>query len=148
MNRLRPGLLRGRRIARVVAVRQSRPIRHFYHDLREEAGFLTEAIGGRIASFRREELHPARRAVGREWQAFRSVVAEDGGMLGRSASTAIGWWDSTAKVVSSWSSSRDPRSSPTGPKAIWRSLRQARDLIFDSSRESQMVEIGGSKHAL
>ncbi len=101
------------------------------------------------------ELRPIRNAVSEEWHAFQDSVRSDEGLLADSAHAAKDFFTEAASnagkaFAASPIGKLAPDSRRTMPltrSAVWRSLKQAKELVFDDSRARQAEEIGGSAEA-
>jgi Cu2+-exporting ATPase len=133
-------------------------IAHSAAALKEEAQFVTIAVLEEAQSAL-EHLAGSEikleKTVRNEWQALREVVSEDGGLLGDSAHAAgefIGDAAAQAAAASRRMFGTSPVAAPSpgakrpvsmSPHAVWRSLRQAKELVFDDTRSRQLDEFGG-----
>jgi len=92
------------------------------------------------------ELQPLREALGEEWRAFRAVVEEDDSAIASVAREAIDFVTPGPKKRSIPADGVRPASRrrvSMSPRAVWRSIRQAKELVFDESRSRQLEEIDG-----
>jgi len=92
------------------------------------------------------ELKPMREALGEELRALRAVVQEDEGRMASMAREVI---DLVTPGVGAGKRSI-PADGPgprrrvsMSPRAFWRSIKQAKELVFDESRSRQLEEIEG-----
>ena len=98
------------------------------------------------------EIKPFRKAVMDEWHTLGEVIEHDQGLIGDSAHAArqfIADAASNAAAAIGTSQVRNPapgakRGVSMNPRAVWRSLKQARDLVFDDTRGRQMEAMSGA----
>lgn len=110
------------------------------------------------------ELKPLSEAVRDEWHVLKEVISEDDGIFAEGARAARDAFSAAAtetlatgkKVIAhspiaEWASTPSRKSTngkksvSMGPRAVWRSLKQARELVFDDLRGRQMEEMSGTE---
>jgi heavy metal translocating P-type ATPase len=124
-------------------------IAHSATALKDEAQFVTVAVlegaGGTIQHLATSEID-LEKTLRSEWRAFREVVSEDAGLFGDVAHRAGEFIGDAAKLFGPSSAAATPagaKPATMGPRAVWRSLRQAKELVFDDSRSRQLDEFNG-----
>ncbi len=104
-----------------------------------------------------EEIKPIQEAVGEEWRGFSTVLEQEEGLVAEGAKAAVNLVNSAVEhtaalgktmreATPSWSSPRHRRANPSiklTPKAVWESLKQAKSLVLDDSRDRQFEEMSG-----
>ena len=93
-------------------------------------------------------IKPFREALGEELREWRSVASEDEGLLADTVRDARDFISGAVGKKKASASPRKKRSSANkpvsmSPRAVWRSLKQAKDLIFDDTRGRQFEEMSG-----
>jgi heavy metal translocating P-type ATPase len=92
------------------------------------------------------EFEPLRRTAASEWRAIQEAVAPEDGLLADTAGAAREFLgQAAAEAGKALNSSplgkyvqESGRNMPLSPRAIWRSLKQAKELVFDDTRTHQM----------
>ena len=124
--------------------------------VRDETQFVVVAVVDEAKStfkhLNESEIIPLRKTAAEEWRAFTDVVKEDesvlvdGVQLAREAIEVaaaevviLGKKAFERSPIQGWSPSTPPsmRTVSLRPRDVWRSLKQAKDLVFDESRDHQ-----------
>lgn len=135
-------------------------------NVRQEAQVLAmgvfEEAQAAIEYVNEVELKPLSEAMRDEWQVLKEVISEDDGIIAEGARAARDVFNAAAaetiatgkrviaaSPIGEWASTPTRKSTDgkkpvsLGPKAIWRSLKQAKELVFDDTRNRQFEEMNG-----
>lgn len=120
--------------------------------IKEEAKFVALQVyeeAQAVAEVAAVELQPVRKAVNEEWQALKEAVTDDEGIIADSAHAAREFLTyATSQAGKAFADSPMGRITPDAKRnmpltrrAVWRSLKQAREMVFDDTRGRQMEAV-------
>ncbi len=154
--RMQSAVHRSRTKLTIALSRSASTLEHQFYFIKEEveivASAMVEEAQFGLKSINESEIKPLRAVATLEWQAFTAAVADDESMIADSARAVrdlfgmavAGTADFRKRPVVVDGKARPKRRVSKSPKAVWRSLKQAKELVFDDSRTKQMDDVSGA----
>ena len=117
------------------------------HEVNVVASSVFKDANAALQVLNETRIRPFREALGEEWRDFTAVASEEKGLIADTITSVLGM----AGISPGGEGVRQPRrtdgparrSVSMSPKAVWRSLKQVKDLVIDEKRNSQFEEMSG-----
>jgi len=122
------------------------------HEVTVVASSVYEEANAALQVLNETRIRPFREALGEEWRDFTAVAAEEKGLIADTITSVLGAAGTSGVIFPRGEDVRQRRgtggparrrSVSMSPRAVWRSLKQVKELVIDEKRNRQFEEMSG-----
>ena len=121
------------------------------HDVTVVVSSAYEEANAALQVLNQTRIRPFREALSEEWRGFTAVASEEKGLIADTITSVLGGASTSGVIFPSGEGVRQrlrtggPARRPVSmsPKAVWRSLKQVKELVIDEKRNRQFEDMSG-----